>query len=105
MEDKEATEDDEKTTLEVEMSKKVSSRDEIRWTFNGRKIDVEDDNRYALEKDNKICRLVIKKVKLEDEGTFAVEVNNSRSSAYLTVNGKHLFIKMTLNKISKIFFF
>jgi hypothetical protein len=90
LEDKEAVEDDEKTTLEVEMSKKISSRDEIKWTFNGRKIDVEDDNRYALEKDNKICRLVIKKVKLEDEGTYAVEVNNSRSSGYLTVNGKGL---------------
>lgn len=90
MEDKEAVEDDEKTTLEVEMSKKISSRDEIKWTFNGRKIDVEDDSRYALEKDNKICRLVIKKVKLEDEGTYAVEVNNSRSSGYLTVNGKQI---------------
>lgn len=93
MEDKEAVEDDEKTTLEVEMSKKISSRDEIKWTFNGRKIDVEDDSRYALEKDNKICRLVIKKVKLEDEGTYAVEVNNSRSSGYLTVNGKSLIRK------------
>ena len=96
MEDKEAVEDDEKTTLEVEMSKKISSRDEIKWTFNGRKIDVEDDNRYALEKDNKICRLVIKKVKLEDEGTYAVEVNNSRSSGYLTVNGKDLIRKIYL---------
>lgn len=94
MEDQHATEDDEKAAFEVEMTRKILPSNEIRWTFNGRKIDIDDIRKYSMEIDNKLCRLIIRNVKLEDEGSYAVEVNGSRSSANFIVNGnlKNMFI-------------
>lgn len=90
LEDKEAMEEDVQVVLDCEMSKKISSSDEIRWTFNGRRID--DDKRYGMDNEGKSCKLILKNVVLEDEGTYAVEINGSRSSAHLTVKGsKSLF--------------
>lgn len=98
LQDKQAVEEDEEAFFEVEMSKKISLSDEIRWTFNGRKIDVEDFRKYSMELENKICKLKIKKIALEDEGTYAVEVNGSRSSAFLSVNELPVkFIKQLKN--------
>lgn len=88
LEDKKAVENDEKCIFEVEMTKKIKPKDEIRWLFNGRRIDTEIDKRYELEIDNKICRLVIKNIVLQDEGNYSIEINNSRSNANLTVEGK-----------------
>lgn len=68
------------------MSKKITPSDEIRWTYNGRRIDVDDLKKYSMDTDGKKCKLTIKNIRLEDEGTYAVEVNGSRSSASLTVN-------------------
>lgn len=88
LEDKKAVENDEKCVFEIEMTKKIQPKDEIHWTFNGRKIDADiDSRRYEIQKDNKISRLVIKNVVLEDEGSYSVEINGSRSSANLVVDG------------------
>lgn len=87
MEDQKAVEEDEKACFEIEMSKKISVNEEIRWTYNGRKIDVDDVNKYELKFENKICKLIVKKIRLEDEGTYAVEINGTRSSAFLFVDG------------------
>jgi hypothetical protein len=71
------------------MSKKIQARDEIKWTFNCRKIDAENDKKYRIENENKTCKLIIKNITLEDEGTYTVEINGSKSSANLTVDGKY----------------
>ena len=62
--DKEATEEDEVTFFEVEMSKKISKSDQVKWSFNGRKIDSDVDARYAVETNNKVSKLIIKKGKM-----------------------------------------
>jgi hypothetical protein len=87
LEDKQATEDDESAFFEVEMSRATQIKKDIKWTFNGRPIDFESSDKYAFELANKTCKLIIKKIKLEDEGNYAVEINSSKSSATLTVNG------------------
>lgn len=89
LEDKKAVENDEKAFFEIEMSKKIRSKDDITWTFNGRKIDIETDKRYEIERDDNTCRLIIKNIVLEDEGAYTVELNGSRSSANLTVEGSN----------------
>lgn len=87
LDDQKAVENDEKCVFEIEMTKKIQPKDKIHWTFNGRSIDPDLDKRYDVQLDNKICRLVIKNVVLEDEGAYSVEINGSRSSANLTVDG------------------
>jgi titin len=88
LEDKTAIEDDLEAYFEVECSKKISSRDEIKWMFNSRKIDLDlQDQKYRMQLDGKLCRLVIKSIKLEDEGNYSIDINeNHRSTAKLTVN-------------------
>jgi hypothetical protein len=86
LKDKEAMEEDEMAFLDCEMSKKIHSTDEIRWTFNGRELDLSSQKHY-MDNENKVCKLVIKNIALEDEGVYAVQVNESRSSATLTVKG------------------
>jgi len=98
LQDQHATEEDEKAAFEVEMTRKILPSNEIRWTFNGRKIDIDGFRKYSMEIDNKICRLIIKNVKLEDEGSYAVEVNGSRSSANFTVNGNFNRFYLLLNQ-------
>lgn len=94
MEDKKAVENDAKAVFEMEMTKKIQPKDEIKWTFNGRKIDP-DDKKYDVETDNKTCRLIIKNITLEDEGDYSVEINGSRSNANLIVEGlKFCFAKL-----------
>lgn len=65
--------------------KVISDNDEIKWSYNGRKLD--KGAKYSFENKGNKSKLVIKNIVLEDEGTYAVEINNSRSSASLTVNG------------------
>lgn len=79
-------EEDAEAFFEIECSKKIQSSDEFRWTLNGRRIDTDDLRKYRLDTDGKHCKLIIKNIRLEDEGTYNVEVNGSRSSAFLTVN-------------------
>lgn len=74
------------------MSKKISKKDEIKWSFNGRKLDVDNSTKYQMETDNKSCKLIIKNIALDDEGSYAVEVNSSKSSANLTVEGEFQYI-------------
>ena len=84
--DKEATEEDEATFFEVELTKQPKRADQIKWTFNGKKVDAEVDSHYSIESSNKFCKLVIKKVRLEDEGNYSLEVNGAKTTAQLTVN-------------------
>jgi rRNA maturation protein Nop10 len=81
-------EDDEEVCFEIETSTKIHpTKDEVRWTLNGRRLDTDDERKYSFRVDGKHCKLVIKKVKLEDEGTYMITLNGeSRSSAQLTVN-------------------
>lgn len=84
--DKEATEEDGLTYFEVELTKKAKRTDQIKWSFNGRKVDSDVDARYSIETSNKMCKLVIKNVCLEDEGTYSIDVNGVKTSAQLIVN-------------------
>lgn len=87
MEDKTATEGDAEAVFEAELSKNIMPSDEIRWTFNGRRIDVDDVKKFSLEKIKNKCLLHIKNVELEDEGSYGIEVNDSKSSANLIISG------------------
>ncbi len=88
LEDKVAMEEDEEAFFEIATSTKIHpTKDEVRWTLNGRKLDVDDERKYSMRVEAKACKLIIKKIRLEDEGTYMIDINgNSRSSAQLTVN-------------------
>ncbi len=75
------------------MVKPISENDDIRWSFNGRRLDKGD--KYNIESNGYKSKLIIKSISLEDEGTYAVEINNSKSSAHLIVEGKlfNFFLK------------
>ena len=86
LEDKTAMEEDEEAFFEIETSKKIHLKDEIRWTQNGRRLDTDDERKYSLKTESKTCKLIIKKIRLEDEGVYTIDINGSRSTAQLTVN-------------------
>jgi hypothetical protein len=86
LDDKEATEEDLSVFFEVELTKKAKRSDQIKWTLNGKKIDSDVDARYSIESNDKKSKLIIKNVRLEDEGNYALEVNGTKTSAQLTVN-------------------
>ncbi len=68
------------------MTNYIQETDEILWTFNGTKVDPKGI-KYIVEKNSFNCKLKIKDIRLDDEGEYAVEVNGSKSCAYLIVNG------------------
>lgn len=70
------------------MVKPISENDEIKWSFNGTKL--VKGPKYSFENRGNKAKLIIKDIVLEDEGTYTVEIKNSRSSATLTVNGKSI---------------
>jgi hypothetical protein len=74
--------------FEVELSGKIKPSDEIKWNFNGKKIDFNNSLKYEMESTKNTCKLIIKKIKLDDDGSYGIEVNGSRTNANLTVNGK-----------------
>ena len=86
LEDQRAIEEDASAVFTIEASKKISPGDDFRWTMNGRRIDTDDLMKYSMQTEGKMCRLIIKKIRLEDEGAYAVEINGSRSSANLFVD-------------------
>jgi hypothetical protein len=71
--------------------KEINEFDEINWTFEGHRI--EKGTKYLVKSKGNKSRLIIKNINIEDEGSYAVEINNSSSSATLTVNGKYLYIE------------
>ena len=90
MSDKEAVEEDKSVVFEFELNKKLSSSDQFKCTFNGRRIEVEDSKKYALQAaDNNMCQFIVKNIRLEDEGTYGAEINGTRTSASLIVKGKN----------------
>lgn len=85
LDDKNAVEEDPSAFFEVELVKLISENDDLRWSFNGRRLDKGD--KYNIESNGYKSKLIIKSISLEDEGTYAVEINNSKSSAHLIVEG------------------
>lgn len=100
--DKEATEEDKQVFFELEMAQKYKSSDRIRWTLNGRRID-EDSSKYAIESEGKTVKFIIKNVKLEDEGNYQAELNNTRATGYLLVNGNDFKNQIIMAKLVVIF--
>jgi titin len=86
--DKDAVEEDDVAFFEIELVKQIKETDPIKWTFNGRRVDLKG-NKYAVEARGNKSKLLIKNIRLEDEGNYTVEVNNSSSTATLTVNGNY----------------
>jgi hypothetical protein len=70
--------------------KPIKENDDIKWTFNGKRA--VKGTKYAILSNGNKSRLTIRNIRLEDEGTYAVEINNSSSSATLVVNG-NFFLK------------
>jgi hypothetical protein len=85
LEDKTAVEEDPQAFFEIELLRPINENDDIKWSLNGRKL--EKGAKYGVESNRNKCRLIIKDITLEDEGTYAVEINNSKSSALLIVEG------------------
>lgn len=67
------------------MNKPIKENDDIKWTFNGKRV--VKGNKYAILSNGNKSRLTIRHIRLEDEGSYGVELNNSSSSATLVVNG------------------
>ena len=97
LEDQRAVEEDAQVVFTAELSKKTSPGDDFRWTMNGRKIDVDDFMKYSMQTEGNLCKLIVKKIRLEDEGAYAVEINGSRSSANLFVEELPVKFVRTLN--------
>jgi len=100
--DKEAVEEDDVAFFEIELVKQIKETDPIKWTFNGRRLDLKSGNKYVVEARGNISKLLIKNVRLEDEGNYAVDVNNSSSTASLTVHELPAkFVKPLCNLVGK----
>jgi hypothetical protein len=85
MEDVTMDEGDVFTVFTVEYSKVLAQRHKIICKFNGHEI-VSGDKYEIKVSDNKL-ELRVKNICPEDEGTYTIQVQNAKSSAFLTVNG------------------
>ena len=85
LDDKTAVEEDPQAFFEIELIKPISENEDVKWSFNGRKL--EKGAKYGVDSNRNKCRLIIKDITLEDEGTYAVDINNTKSSALLIVEG------------------